>query len=137
MIYAISARRKKFLESFDVPGADVRVPADPLFKVRFQKPRRADESFTNPGYDLLAFNAQDKVPDAGSKCEQHRNFIFHKLGWKALSFDPFAFIIVSLEKRNPKSAFSQPLTNSYSNRTNRSNSITVRDAFVEEWDIKI
>ena len=136
LMYAEAARRNEVLESYDVPGAYARAPADPRFKVRLHQPRRADGTYTKPGHDVLIINAQQGVPDAGNRWQLHRNTIFRKLGWKPLSSEPSAFIIRSPDQRSYARLLAT--TDDFLLASNNASYLhTLRDEFVDAWDISI
>lgn len=136
MLYAEAARRREFMESYDVPGAYARAPADPRYKVRLHQPRRADGLYTKAGHDVLIVNAQQGVPDAGNRWEKHRNAIFRRRGWRALSSEPSAFRITSADGKSYARLLAT--TDDFILTSNNLAYLHhLRDAFVDEWDITV
>ncbi len=97
LLYAEAARNREYIRSFDVPGAYLRAPTDPRYRVVMKQPRRADGTLTAPGNLVLILRAQQGSPDGGYRWERHRNARLTDWGWTVLRSEPSLFIYVDKE----------------------------------------
>ena len=92
IFYADAAINNAYVESYDVPSAYPRAPADPEFPCFMKQPLKADGTFTCPGMVFRLDGAQQGAPDAEHRWELHRNAVLKRMRWQLLASEPSAFL---------------------------------------------
>lgn len=67
VLLAGAVANKQFIEIWDVLGAYMRSPGDPIFRMDMKQPPRPDVSFKAPGKIYLMRKAMQGKPSAGAQ----------------------------------------------------------------------
>jgi hypothetical protein len=91
-LYAVAAAEGAAVHSWDVPGAYMRAPSDPRYRVTMRQPPNFDGSYAAPGKVCLLRRAMPGAPDANSSWETFRDYWLHQWGWRRVQSEPSMFI---------------------------------------------
>jgi Reverse transcriptase (RNA-dependent DNA polymerase) len=91
-LLAVAAAEGSAVQSWDVPGAYMRAPADPRYRVTRQQPPNFDGTLAAPGKVCVIRRALPGAPDANALWEHFRDYWLQNWGWTQVLSEPSMFI---------------------------------------------
>jgi hypothetical protein len=89
---AVAAAEGAAAQSWDVPGAYMRAPTDPRYRVTMQQPPNFDGTLAAPGKVCVLRRAMPRAPDANALWEHFRDYWLKSWGWTQVLSEPSMFI---------------------------------------------
>lgn len=91
LLLSAAAAQDHSIASCDVPGAYMRAPNDPKYRVTMQQPPRADGSMTAPGKICVMRRAMQGDPAANAQWDSWRDHWLRNWGWTKVLAEPSMF----------------------------------------------
>jgi hypothetical protein len=89
---AAAAAAGHAIQSWDVPGAYPRAPADPNYRQTMQQLPNSDGSLRKPGHIAIMQKANQGASNAGNLWSACRNGRLEQWGWTRLRSEPSSFV---------------------------------------------
>jgi hypothetical protein len=91
-LLAVAAAEGAAVQSWHVPGAYMRAPADPRYRVTMQQQPNFDGTLAAPGKGIAIRRAMPGAPDANALWEHFRDYWLKNWGWTQVLSEPSMFI---------------------------------------------
>lgn len=93
LLLAAAAAQGYAVASWDVPGAYMRAPNDPRFRVTMKQPPRSDGTLAAPGMVCVMRRAMQGDPAANAQWDHWRDYWLGNWGWQKVLAEPSMFWI--------------------------------------------